>query len=73
MGKLQYNVTILELEDIIPFGKYRGNRIKDIVEDDFDYAKWVIDTVSTHKFSDDVLAYINTIHSSNLKYANKDE
>lgn len=37
------DIKILRGEDIMPFGKYKGQTIKSIYEMDENYLKWVID------------------------------
>lgn len=45
------------LDDVFTFGKYRGNQVEDVVEDDPNYIEWLVsnDVVS---FDDEALELI---------------
>ena len=47
----------LTLEDTIPFGKYRGVDVVDIVNDDPDYIEWVINNTE-YEFDEEVMQLI---------------
>lgn len=41
------------LEEILPFGKYRGLPIREVIDLDFDYITWCLDNIPTFKLSKD--------------------
>lgn len=47
--------TILDLEDIIPFGKYQGEIVEHIVRIDPSYVQWLITQDGRTKFKPDVI------------------
>lgn len=37
------NSLTYSLEDTFPFGKYKGEQIEDVIEDDPSYLEWVVE------------------------------
>lgn len=45
-----YDENILELDDTIPFGKYKGWTVRDVLADDAQYLRWMISNVPRVSF-----------------------
>lgn len=41
-----YDENILELDDTLPFGKYKGWIVRDVLADDAGYLRWMIGNVT---------------------------
>jgi hypothetical protein len=50
-------------DSTFPFGKYKGIRISDFVDDavDIQYLKWWVDNVTTHTFTNDIYPKIEKL------------
>lgn len=44
----------LDLDSILSFGKYKGYQLEDVIEDDPNYIKWLIENTQ-HSFSEEVM------------------
>jgi hypothetical protein len=44
----------MNLEGTLKFGKYKGQQVEDVVEDDPGYIRWLVENTDTH-FDDEVL------------------
>ena len=44
---MRYTYKIYGLACVIPFGKYKGHTLKDIIDMDHGYAEWLCDTAIT--------------------------
>ena len=44
----------MTLEDTFKFGKYKGQQVEDVIDDDPSYVRWLCENTETH-FDDEVL------------------
>ena len=49
-----------DMDDLMPFGKYKGQMIEDLLEDDPEYMKWAAEYTDI-RFTDEVLERIEKI------------
>lgn len=52
---------VFELNSKFTFGKYKGEKVKDIMEQDDQYVRWCIDSVHFFELSEEALDYFHTI------------
>lgn len=45
------NLVVLKLSDPMPFGKYRGKTVAQVLEVNPEYVRWFGDNVTTHAFA----------------------
>ena len=56
--------VILSKNDILPFGKYKGIKLINILNDmHFTYLFWFIKTITTHKFDEEFMDLLNYNYS----------
>jgi uncharacterized protein (DUF3820 family) len=58
-------MIILKLKDKIPFGKYKGEAVDDIITFDVNYIKWFQTNVNGYNFDNKALNYIKRIELKN--------
>ena len=46
---------MLELNDIMPFGKYKGWTVRDMLADDASYCRWLVASVNSVNFNCDFM------------------
>lgn len=44
----------LSLDSILPFGKYRGYQLEDVIQDDPNYISWLVDNTN-YSFDEEVM------------------
>jgi len=49
-----------DMDDLMPFGKYKGTEIEEIIEDDPQYMVWAVENMSI-QFSEEVLEIVGRI------------
>ena len=49
-----YDENILELDDTMPFGKYKGWIVSDVLADDANYLRWMIANVPRVSFESEI-------------------
>lgn len=42
-------LKIIQLDDEMPFGKYKGKTLREVIESDKSYIEWVINNVKDYK------------------------
>jgi uncharacterized protein (DUF3820 family) len=54
MPRIIVDPEMLEYDDVLPFGKYKGKIVSEIIEQDPDYLRWVVDS-SAWEFDEEVM------------------
>ena len=52
---------VLGLDDCLPFGKHRGELVRDVVELDPNWLIWALENISTFEVSDEVMTELDII------------
>ena len=52
LKKAERSYPVLGLDDELPFGKYSGKLLRDVIEEDPDWIQWAIENISTFEVSD---------------------
>lgn len=58
---------VFELDDVITFGKYKGNTIDDVIHDDYGYIEWCLDNLAWFKISENVYEQLNKAMASHYE------
>lgn len=59
--KKKTDKTVFGLKDNLTFGKYKGERVEDVIKDNKAYISWCLDNVQFFKLSEEALAlYMET-------------
>lgn len=53
--------AIIDLKDRMPFGKYQGALVEDVIRGDTSYALWLISQDGSRKFSGEVINLVNEL------------
>lgn len=57
--KAERSYPVLDLDDELPFGKYKGRPLRDVIEDDPGWIQWAIENISTFAVSDGVIEQLD--------------
>lgn len=50
--------TVFGMDDVLTFGKYAGDRVRDVVKYDAQYLKWAFENIDWLDFDEEVLEWI---------------
>jgi len=57
------SATVMSLDSLVSFGKYRGITLENMIRGDVRYARWAFENVAAHKFDDKAEAFLQEMET----------